>query len=194
MAERKTRIEQSNMLICNALWTMMEEKPFSDISISELCQAATVSRNTFYRRFKNLEDVIDFYLEKKTIYIITQFYLLDSYDLRRPSRSDLERTYHRFFQFWYEQRRILHILHDQELLHLLDKAFLKTINITGPQAYGKLSNPSDPEFFADYFYFWHATSLSHILEKWVIRGCRESIEELTNITIWLYQTVSYQWE
>lgn len=51
MSERRTRVEQSIRLICDALWSLMEKKAFSEISVSEVCQTATVSRNTFYRRF-----------------------------------------------------------------------------------------------------------------------------------------------
>lgn len=193
MAERRTRIEQSITLICDALWSLMEQKSFSEIRISEVCQTATVSRNTFYRRFKNLEDVLGFYLEKETSYILTQYNILDHYDKRNPSEEDIKRTFSRFFGFWVRHREKLKVLNDQGLLHLLDKAFLKTVPIVGPKSYEEYVNPSDPEYFADYFYFWHAVSLSHILEKWVMRGCLEDTEQLTNITIRLHQTVSYRW-
>lgn len=194
MAERRARVEQSIALICDALWSLMEQKPFSGISISEVCQTATVSRNTFYRRFRSLEEVLDYYLEKETGYILTQYNILENFDKRNPSEADIKRTYTRFYGFWDGQRKKLQILYKQGLLHLLDKAFLKTAPIAGLKDYEEMANPSDPEYFADYFYFWHAVSLSHILEKWVMRGCQEDIEQLTNVTIRLYQTVNYRWE
>lgn len=194
MSERRTRVEQSIRLICDALWSLMEKKAFSEISVSEVCQTATVSRNTFYRRFRGLEDVLDYYLEREASDILTQYSTLEHFDKRNPSEEDIKRTYNRFYGFWDGRREKLQILHDQGLLHLLDKAFLKAVPVIGPKTYEEFANPTDPEYFADYFYFWHAVSLSQILEKWVMRGCQENTEELTNITIWLHQTVNYRRE
>lgn len=63
----------------------------------------------------------------------------------------------------------------------------------GRKSYEKLSTPADPEYFIDYFYSWHAISTGMIIRKWVCRGCKESAEELTAVTIRLYQTMNYQW-
>ncbi len=44
--------------ITDSLIKLMGEKPFNDISISELCDLAGVGRASFYRNFETKEDVI----------------------------------------------------------------------------------------------------------------------------------------
>ena len=51
--------------ITRALLLLMEKKPYSEITISELTEKAGVCRNSFYRNFDSLEDVIIQSFEKE---------------------------------------------------------------------------------------------------------------------------------
>ena len=51
--KRKTRIA-----IENALLELMQDKPISSISISELSEAADINRKTFYNNYDSIDDVI----------------------------------------------------------------------------------------------------------------------------------------
>ncbi len=53
----KTRSELSREWMCTALVQLMENKPFSRISITEITKKAGVSRITFYRHYTNKEDI-----------------------------------------------------------------------------------------------------------------------------------------
>ncbi len=50
--------------ITDALIQLMEQKPISNISVSELCELAGVGRASFYRNFETKEAVLEKYLEK----------------------------------------------------------------------------------------------------------------------------------
>ena len=189
MKRKHKRVQQSISLISDALLELLEMKSFSDITISELCNAATVSRNTFYRLFSNKEDVLCYILEEKAEFILNQFLMVENIDLSHPSEADIRRTYKRFYSFWLKQQTLLETLHRQGLLWLLDKAFLNAVQEYGKESYDNLSKPSDPACFMDYFYFWHSIFVSKIIEKWVMRGCRETADELVNIHIRLNQTM-----
>ena len=52
------RAEKSVELICTGLLACLEQKEFSQISISDIQRASTVSRSTFYRNFDSLDDVL----------------------------------------------------------------------------------------------------------------------------------------
>ena len=47
----------------NALLKLMQQKDFSEITISELCKTAELSRSTFYRYYTNTNDVINDYFK-----------------------------------------------------------------------------------------------------------------------------------
>lgn len=57
------RVSSSNIFakecIVSALLQLIEKKPLSTITISELCEKAGVSRMTFYRNYGSKEDVFD---------------------------------------------------------------------------------------------------------------------------------------
>ncbi len=54
--------------LAKALFQLMETKPFSAISVSELCRAASVSRQTFYSLFDSKESVVTYTLTEHYCY------------------------------------------------------------------------------------------------------------------------------
>ena len=58
----------SQRQLAEALFRLLEEKPFSAISVSELCRAAAVSRQTFYSLFESKENVVAFTLTERCCY------------------------------------------------------------------------------------------------------------------------------
>ena len=54
---------QSQKQIAEAMMALLGEKPFSQITVSELCKAAGISRQTFYTLFTSRENVMVFTLQ-----------------------------------------------------------------------------------------------------------------------------------
>ena len=52
--------------ITQAMAVMIIDRPFEEISITELVRRAGVSRNSFYRNFKDKDDVLRRYIEGET--------------------------------------------------------------------------------------------------------------------------------
>ena len=52
--------------ITQAMAAMIVDRPFEEISITELVRRAGVSRNSFYRNFKDKDDVLRRYIEGET--------------------------------------------------------------------------------------------------------------------------------
>ena len=59
----------SQKLISDALLKLLEDTPFSDISISDICREAQVSRQTFYSLFGTKENVIIYELGKNCCFL-----------------------------------------------------------------------------------------------------------------------------
>ena len=53
----------SQELISRAMMRLIQEKPFTQISVSELCKTAGISRQTFYSLFTSRENVMVFALQ-----------------------------------------------------------------------------------------------------------------------------------
>lgn len=52
------RKERTLKLLTQAMLDLLHEKPFTNITISEICDRAMVRRPTFYRHFQNKEDLL----------------------------------------------------------------------------------------------------------------------------------------
>ena len=55
----------SQSAIADALLSLMKEKSYARISVSEICKCAGVSRQTFYTLFESKDNVIAFELQRK---------------------------------------------------------------------------------------------------------------------------------
>lgn len=56
---------QSRDWLTAALIDLMEEKPFSRITVKEICQRADLSRQTFYNVFSSKEEILQSFLRRK---------------------------------------------------------------------------------------------------------------------------------
>ena len=69
---------QSQKQIADAMMSLLDEKPFSQITVSELCKAACISRQTFYTLFTSRENVMVFTLQAR---------YCDGPELKRPEQA-----------------------------------------------------------------------------------------------------------
>lgn len=58
------RIIKTKDKISKTLFSILKEKPLSDITISYLCEKADISRATFYNNFEVIENVLVYSIEK----------------------------------------------------------------------------------------------------------------------------------
>lgn len=61
---RDHRARLTRKMIKDALLALMAEKPVADVTVTELCNAAEVSRSTFYAHYSTPEDVYDEMLDE----------------------------------------------------------------------------------------------------------------------------------
>lgn len=99
--------EQSRKMIQDALFGLMEEKSFAQISVSEIVEKADVARRTFYRLYYDKMDVIRFYFRELCREYGRRYRPLQSYDIGRIAKE--------YFGFWYQYREFLLLLHRSAL-------------------------------------------------------------------------------
>lgn len=98
-----------NNALTEALFRLMCEKPFADITITELTRKAGTSRATFYRNFESKEDVIAGFITR----MITDFHR--TYGIEKIS----DRFVHEYAGYLLEHIRkynpFLHLIYDSGL-------------------------------------------------------------------------------
>lgn len=65
--------------ICDALKDLLQEKPFSKITVSELIRKCNINRKTFYYHFEDIYGLLRWMLEQETFEVVKNFDLLVDY-------------------------------------------------------------------------------------------------------------------
>lgn len=153
--------EQSRRMIEEALFLLMEKKPYAQITVSGITKKADISRRTFYRLYHEKDEVLRCYFARLCQKYLDQVSVLYSYDI---SRIALE-----YFTFWRQYRDTLLLMHrrglDEMLYFELGRAS-RTVIKTRIGSGGDWKNDREMEYFADY----SAGGFLLLLQRWIAEG------------------------
>lgn len=107
-----------------ALAILLKNKRFNEISVSEICQKAGVSRNAYYRNFDSKSDVLQAYLDSTAAEFFSS-----------ADKSNYEAYYLNLFEHIEKYREFILLLHRDNLDYMLYNIFQKnSFNpIDGPE-------------------------------------------------------------
>lgn len=71
---------QTKRTLANSLKNLMESKPLSKITVSELCGSCKVNRKTFYYHFEDMHGLLKWMLDQETMDIVKRFDLITDYE------------------------------------------------------------------------------------------------------------------
>jgi AcrR family transcriptional regulator len=94
------RVAFTRSQLTAAMIELLQQKPAEEISVSELCKQADISRPTFYQYFKSPDDVLAAALEDKLEAIAR------AADAARPDRSTIPKVIARFLDALWHDRRL----------------------------------------------------------------------------------------
>lgn len=163
--------EQSYRMIEEGLFQLMEEKPYARITVSEITKRADVSRRTFYRLYREKDEVLHHYLEGLCREYRTKLPVLEKYDIRQIAWE--------YFSFWYQYRDFLLLMHrcglDEMLYYEISCASREVVEARiGNQRY---KNSSEMEYFADY----STGGFTLLLQRWVAKGMKEKPKQYARL-------------
>lgn len=149
--------------LSDALIRLMREKPFDKISINEMAKEAGVNRSTWFRNYTSKSEALTF----KFVQLWNRW--SDEHAIAVRSRFTLDNAKD-FFQFNYEIKHILQVVYSADMQSAIYDAFYQ---IMMPQ-YGANAR----ECYEARFYSY---GLFGLLDEWVWRGFKESVEEMVQI-------------
>lgn len=163
---------QSQQWLLGSFYELLKEKPFSDISISDISKNADLDRRTFYRHFRSKEEILEKYCQT----IITEFAALI---LKQGvvSKSNITVAY---FTFWRNHIDFLNLLQRDNLMYFLLKEFEELLSIIRKTVRPEIEESSitKEEHYALAF---HIGGFYNLLVKWLSQGAKESPEEMGEI-------------
>lgn len=148
----------------NGLLTLMLQKQYSRISVTDLCSHLQLPRRSFYRYFNDLDDVLNSLME----HTFQQLVLVP----REPSVQDLQRGY----EFWLERRDLLDALYHGGLM---EKLFEFTLRYTGFHNANAAANGPEPQKDTQLFIISGFVSL---IISWYSDGFQKTPEQMARIS------------
>ena len=145
--------------ITEATLGLLERKSLSDISITEIIDAAEVSRNSFYRNFDGKEDVL-----RRHVRGITDTWLATTEVSFR--NEPLNVYFVKLLTHMSEYRRLCELLLREGLMHLIQDEFFRVF----AERYEGIYDEYRARFFAG--------GIFSIYLLWLENGCKETPEEL----------------
>lgn len=145
--------------ITDAFLLLLKKKEYRDISITEICKKAGVTRMSFYRNFAGKEDILS-----QKVRDVTDNFLEES---AISYRNDTLSSYFiKLFSHMEQQKELCTALKKAGLFHLIKDEFDRVFLDTYRQEYD------------DYKSVFLAGGIYNVFLFWFLNGCRENPEDL----------------
>ena len=160
---------QQQKIFEQALLQMLLENYYDEVTVSELCRRANLSRKTFYRLFEKKQDVL---------YSLIDRTLMEC-DYYIPDESVDPGELHRFFAYWRHQKDLLDVLLKHQNSSLLtDRAIRFALNedTTMVHAFG-----ADEGSFRYETVVFYITGIFSLVLTWHSQGYNHSIDGMSGL-------------
>ncbi|MBA4687614.1 MAG: TetR/AcrR family transcriptional regulator [Candidatus Galacturonibacter soehngenii] len=161
----------SKDLLSRGLLSLLQKKPYQSITITELCKKSDIARRTFYRNFRCIDEVLEYYIED----IILEF----EEEMKAHEKESYRSIITAYFTFWLRYADFLEILNKNNLTHLIFIQYIKCLLQMPYIANYKSDSPiNEPIFSCKIAY--SAGGLWSLLSYWCANGCTQTPTELAD--------------
>lgn len=162
--EKSARNQQ---LMETAFLKLALQQNYDDITISDICREAGLSRKVFYRLFENKNDVLYALID----------HTLGAFEAYRPGDDSL----HRFFSYWKEQKLLLDALDRNQCNTLLmDRVVRFVLSFNASSLWDMSPALVVCDRNAQIFYI---AGIFGMMLDWHVRGYDSSVEEMSEILL-----------
>lgn len=150
--------------VAESLLALMQKMPYEDITVTQLCQTAGITRRIFYHLFSNKTGALHALIDHMILD-------LESYSIQSPNETL------RFFQYWKDQKALLDVLQDNGLSGLLLERMIGLVLAEDfgvqhwLQRYGMSEHSQEIIVFG-------LSGLMGLVYSWYYGGYRQSPEEM----------------
>jgi AcrR family transcriptional regulator len=155
---------RSKKEITDALMKLMQDHPYSEITVKQIVMETPLERKTFYNNFSSKDDVLDCIITKA---------ILEYTEALTQSPDGPPSV---IFEFCDKNRKLLRLLHQNNLLHLL----LLKLNVLIPELNNSMDMSNNPfakligDLDPDYLIAFNIGAIWNVIFKWVDRGMKDS--------------------
>lgn len=170
------KVNKTKKILEDALGALLEEKPFEEIRVIDICSKANMHRNTFYTYFNDKYELLKSKLDEYEAKFLE--------DLQRYKIEDKLKDFHidimiKILQYFYFNRKYLKIIFqnnkDNSITKILQK-YLEAYVIEGVKDM-KLAKPDKPYFFNVMGAFYSGAFIT-VISEWILNDCTIKPQEL----------------
>ena len=147
---------KANDLITNALFELMSNKEYDDITVTDICKASGYTRMSFYRNFKSKEDILNQAFHEKFTSFIT--------DTGKKTEISV------LFEFYTANKSLIECIYKAGKQQLIIDQLLTILGYSD-------DSPLEVQYSVSYF----AYTFFSFLDVWYKRGMRETAEQISKI-------------
>ena len=175
-AKSTLKVNKTKKTLEDALAALLEEKPFEEIRVIDICSKANMHRSTFYTYFNDKYELLKSKLDEYEAKFLE--------DLQRYKIEDKLKDFHidimiKILQYFYFNRKYLKIIFqnnkDNSITKILQK-YLEVYVIEGVKDM-KLAKPDKPYFFNVMGAFYSGAFIT-VISEWILNDCTIKPQEL----------------
>jgi AcrR family transcriptional regulator len=176
------RVKYTREWTFEALYKILETKEYDKINISEIINKAGISRATFYRNFKNKDDIV-----KLKVKMFFETFFLETYN-RYKKIDHLDETYliNSFFNSIGEHEKLISTVIKTNLEYLMENGILAIINMQKDRFYNLVKQNEGTDKYTIEIV---ASSAWTLVSKWIKTGKKENVPELVEIYLNTFKSV-----
>lgn len=163
--------QRSQRAIADAFLSLIRERDFEEISVTEICKRADVVRKTFYNRFPTKDALVRFLIEDFTGGLESMV------DLTQMSVKEMLII---AFKVVLENREMLLLFHERGLFRFAHQSISDYIERSN--LLSGLPQTSLDERMHPYIAALISAVLVSVIETWIARGMEEPVEFLADLT------------
>ncbi len=160
--------------IKEALMELLSEKPYMNITVTDIVKKAKVARTSFYRNFSSIENVVNSIVEEKMQFFEQEILPVMNSDDERVWREFL---FHYFYQVSRDYKKLsgknMHSIYSMQNMSIF---FLKTNEKIEREQKEKPASSIRDKYCA----VGKVSLISDIAKKWANCGMEETPEEMVN--------------
>lgn len=166
---------QSQRQIAAAMMALIQQKPYQQITISELCKMAGISRQTFYTLFTSRENVMVFTLQAQ---------YCDAPEIVQPEHackgdSALRWLCRGYSEYMQKNQRLIKLLVDNHIDYLLYDSFFEAMDTC--DCFLPRIDPCTRSYAASFY----AGGIACVARRFAQEGCTTTAKELEELLMTL---------
>ncbi len=171
-----SKVNKTKKILEDALASLLEEKPFEEIRVIDICQKAKMHRSTFYTYFNDKYELLKSKLDEYEAKFLE--------DLQRYKIEDKLKDFHidimiKILQYFYFNRKYLKIIFqnnkDNSITKILQK-YLEDYVIEGVKDM-KLAKP-DKDYLFNVIGAFYSGAFITVISEWILNDCNIKPHEL----------------